>query len=130
MIEFGEIAVMGPEPAGQFPYPFNAVEFWTVGRQEIEPNGTAMLFQPWLDRPCVVITSIVQNNGHLAVFPLVAEEHAKKLEKTLRAEFLCPAGNQPPVTCADCPEYRQAFSRRCQKNHRVKILGGNPHCAS
>jgi len=73
---------MCTEPASEFPYSFDMIQFRAVGRQKVEPNRAPMLMQPWVQESGMMPSGIVKNdNHHVSGGPVVLHMLQERLKR-------------------------------------------------
>ena len=118
---------MGAKAAGQFPYPLNRIQLWTVRRKKIEAEEFAVFPQPRLKESGVVITRIIEDYHHLPSPPITTHHLLKKGLKTVGVELFFVPKDQPSVRFTYCPEHRDAFPCGGMKKDWVTHFWRDPH---
>src|SRR3974390_3554371 len=132
VIQFMEVTVVQAAAANQFPHSFDGVEFWTVGRQEMQTEVVGHLMAPGFVETGMVIPRVVSDDYSLApsatCYPF---EFPQKLPAGLSIEHaLRPRHRQFPVAQAHPADKADALSGGCVIAHWVLHLGGNPQATT
>src|SRR5580704_9658368 len=74
-----KITVVNAATPGEFPDPFDRIEFRTVGRQKVQAKVTGDFPPPWLMELGMVITGIVDDDHHFPAWPTVSLQFSKEV---------------------------------------------------
>ena len=126
-IKDGEIAIVGAQTAGEFPYPLDRIQVGTVRWKKVQAQDPAMLVQPRIEGSSVMPACVIDQNNHLTSLSAVTYKPFQKRLECLRVEGLLLLGNQTSVGYAHGTKHTDALSRWRVQHHRIHVFGGYPH---
>lgn len=103
---------MGAKAAGQFPYPFDAVQFRAVRRKEVEAQDKPLFVKPRDQGSGVVIWRIIQDHEEPATATTVIDELHQKLLERSGVERGFPPCDQPSIRDRNGSKDTYALSSR------------------
>ena len=121
------MAVVGGQPAGQFPYPLDRGELGAVGRQENESQHLPVFCEKRSQQLRVVVPGIVQDDDHPFPMGPMPEQLGKEVLESLGIEHFVHRMDKLSRVQAYCPEAGHRLPRGRVFQDRVLDLRRDPH---
>ena len=127
VFELGKVFVMRRQLSRKFPNALDRIQVGAVGWQEVETNPGPTRVKKRPQQSSVVIARIVEDQDHATASRPMRQELAQELSERHGAESRLLQRNQLSVPEVHRSEQRHRLSRGSMEQHRVRILGRNPH---
>lgn len=123
----GEVAVVGGQPAGQFPDPLDRGKLGAVGRQEHERQHLPVFREEWSQQLRVVVPGIVQDDDHPFPVGAMPEQVGKEALEGLGVEHFAHGMDELSRAKAYRPKAGHRLPRGRVFQDRVLDLRRYPH---
>ena len=132
VIKGWKVVVMKTRASNQFPNALDGVEFWAVGREEMQSKVTGYVLSPLGVKRGVMVTRVVGDDHDFTIGASAAAfKTAQEVPARLRVEHSFGARHDElAVAQPHRAEVADALARGSVPAHRIGHLGRNPHAAA
>lgn len=127
VLKLREVLIVGRQLSRQFPDPLDRIQVRAVGWQEVETDPGLARVKKGPEQSSVVIARVVDDQDHPTASRPMRQKLSQKLSEGHRAEGGFLHRDQLSVAEAHGTEERYRLSGGSMEQHRVRILGRNPH---
>lgn len=123
----GEVAVVSSQAPSQLPHPLDRSQLRAVGRQEQQAQLSSVAMQEVGQKPCVMISSIVEHDTHAASGCLLAQQAPEESPEGGRVEEGAHHSYELSGVQTDGPKTGHGFSGGRMPQDRVLDFWRYPH---